>query len=95
MMDEIENRVTKLEQKFEDFEKYQGNTSENFQKCADQIRSDFASRVKELTVFFTDQIETIRLGFENFKKENRRFMFGLMITVVGFIIAAIVKGFLP
>lgn len=88
MMDDLENRVTKLEQQFKDFEKYQGG-------LADQIREEFGSRVKELTEFFTDQIALIRHSFEEYKKENRKFMLGFLAVVVIYVIAALVKNFLP
>lgn len=87
-MDDIENRVAKLEQKFEDFEKYQGG-------LADQIREEFAGRVKELTDFFTNQIAIIKLSFDDYKKENRKFMLGILGAIVILIIVAVVKNFFP
>jgi len=83
-MDDLENRVAKLEQKFDDFEKYQG-----------KILEEFSDKVTELTDFFTSQIAIIKLGFDDYKKENRKFMMGIVGAVVVLIIAAVVKNFFP
>ena len=86
-MESIEIRVIRLEQQVADMEKMQQERYDSFRQSIDDLKENVSKQIAGLRDFVSGQIE-------NYIKDNRKFMYGILSAVIIAILVSVVKTWL-